>query len=95
MTNTVETVFEKGVFRPLHPVAISENKRIRIQFDDEAKTSVGKPNYPKLLPGLYPDDQPMLASDHYHSVPPKSVSKVQAHVVLANKLSPMPYSDDE
>ena len=34
MSTVIEAVFERGVFRPLIPVAIADNRRVKLWLDD-------------------------------------------------------------
>ena len=89
---TIDTVFEKGVFRPLEPVAIHENKRIRIKIDSGLYGS-SELRHPRLSPGVYPDDFPDVADSDfvYVAVPPKAVHTVSANIIFAGKIEPAPH----
>jgi predicted DNA-binding antitoxin AbrB/MazE fold protein len=97
MGTTIDTVFEKGVFRPLHPVAIQENLRVRIRLEDESQDAIVSASYPRLPAGQYSEEHPDFSDSEvqYTSVPPKSVREVQAKVTFAGKLPPAIYLENE
>lgn len=90
----IDTVFENGDFRPLTPVAIPENKPVKIRLEDEKVKE--QDEHPRLKPGEYPDDVPELPEStfDYVSVPPKSVKTIQARFVFAGRIEPMPYPEE-
>ena len=97
MATTLDTVFEKGVFRPLQPVALPENRHIRINFEDPVVSAHGEPSHPRLPAREYPEDYPDVSDTdfEYLAVPPKSIHTVQANVIFAGRLRPAPYPDEE
>lgn len=54
----LEAIFEKGVFRPLTPVAITENRRVKIHVVDSEIQGEQARTHPRLNPLPYPDDFP-------------------------------------
>ncbi len=92
MTTTIETVFEKGVFRPLKPVAIPENRRITISLDD-LELAADEQAVPTLPVGEYPLET--LGDDFdYRTVPLPEVGKLQVRFVYAGEIPPLPYPED-
>lgn len=94
MTTTVEAVFEKGVFRPLQPVSIPENRRVRIRFDEPGVEDLTPP--PRLMPREYPeaDAEGPDTDPEYQPVPPKAVRTVRANVIAAGRPAPAPYPEE-
>ncbi len=93
MATMIDTIFVKGAFQPLQPVAIPENRRVRIRFDEPAE-EVALP--PRLSPREYLDeypDPPDVMAD-YQPVPPKAVRAVTATVTAGGRLAPAPYPDE-
>lgn len=43
MTNRVDAVFEKGVFRPTEPVELRDGARVQLQFEPTAAPPQAKP----------------------------------------------------
>lgn len=97
MATTIDTIFEKGVFRPLQPVVLPENRHIRINFEDPAVIGNGETAFPRLPPREYPEEYPDVtdADFEYRAVPPKAIHTVQANVIFAGRLTPAPYPDEE
>lgn len=93
MTTMIDTIFVKGAFQPLQPVAIPENRRVRIRFDELAEDAVLPPKHP---PGEYLDEYPDVpdVSADYLPVPPKAVRAVTATVTAGGRLAPAPYPDE-
>lgn len=96
MTTMIETVFEKGVFRPLTPVAIAENRRVKIRVEDSELQGEQGLSHPRLEPLAYPDDFPEFSEADlaYASPPPKAVATVSADCTFAGKLQPAVYTDE-
>jgi predicted DNA-binding antitoxin AbrB/MazE fold protein len=97
MTNTIETIFENGVFRPLQPVTLPANFRVRIAFEDTTPSEAASLFPPRVLPREYDDElsEVTVTDQEYTSVPPKSVTTVLASITLAGKMKPLPYPEDE
>ncbi len=76
MTTMIETVFENGVFRPLTPVAIAENRHVKIHIEDSEIQSAQDLTHPRLEPLAYPNDVSEFSESDldYASVPPKAVA---------------------
>jgi hypothetical protein len=97
MTQTIDAIFENGVFRPLQSVALPEQQRVRLQFEEESQNGASKMTPPRLPPREYPDDPSCaIESDlEYAPAPPKSTHQVQVRVIHAGALRPAPYPDEE
>ena len=96
MATTIEAVFEAGVFSPLRPVSLPEQRRVQVLIDD--RQSIGdQPTHPRLQPMPYPDDHPDTteADYDYRPVPPKHVVTVQTRIVFAGRHQPIPYPEDD
>jgi predicted DNA-binding antitoxin AbrB/MazE fold protein len=96
MTRMIETIFEKGVFRPLIPVAITENQRVKIHVEDSDIQGDQATAHPRLEPLPYPDDFPEFSEAElaYSSPPPKAVLKISADCTFTGKLPPSVYTDE-
>lgn len=97
MTQTIDAIFENGVFRPLQSVALPEQQRVRLQWEEESQRGAGEATHPRLPPREYPDDPSgAVESDiEYVPMPPKSTHQIQASVIHAGPLRPAPYPDEE
>jgi len=97
MATTIETIFENGVFRPLQPVMIAENRRVLIEFEENPQDGMGDLTRPRLSPREYVDDYPDFADAdiEYNSMPPKSINTVEAKIIFAGKMPPAPYPEEE
>ena len=95
--STIDTVFEKGVFRPLQPVALPENRHIRINFEDPAVIGNCETTFPRLKPREYPEEYPDASDADYEylAVPPKAIHTVRANLIFAGRMRPAPYPDEE
>lgn len=95
MATTIETVFEKGVFRPLQPVALPENRRVRINIDDPSHNGTDHQPRPHLPPREYAEESYAVSDSEgdYQSVPPKAINTIRANVTFAGKLQPAPYPE--
>jgi len=94
MTTMIETIYEKGVFRPLKPVAIAENQRVKIRLED-ADLLPTQPlrAYGPLPVGEYILDD--LGEDFaFDTVPLPEIGKLQVRVVHVGELLPAPYPED-
>ena len=86
---SVETIFENGVFRPLSPVAIADNRRVNIHLDEI--DFLGEPAIPpRHSAGAYPDDHPEFSAPEmdYSPVPPKSAGTLKARFTPAARWNP-------
>lgn len=90
MSTTIETVFEKGVFRPLQPVALPEHRRVRIRLEDES-------TFPRLMPRAYDENASDVAVSDLDMVPvpPKAIHTVQARLQFTGKVLPKYYHAEE
>ncbi len=97
MATTIEAVFEAGVFRPLRPVSLPEQRRVQVLIDDRQFVGGDQPKPPRLQPLPYPDDYPDTteADYDYQPVPPKHVAIVQARIVFAGRHQPIPYPEED
>jgi predicted DNA-binding antitoxin AbrB/MazE fold protein len=66
MARTVEAIFEKGVFKPLSPLNISEHKRIKLIIEDESEE---------------PSDILSLASMVYNGFSPEDIADIEKVVL--------------
>ena len=96
MSTMIETVFEKGVFRPLTPVAIAENRRVKIRVEDSELQGEQGLNHPRLEQLACPDDFPEFSEADlaYASPPSKAVATVPADCTFAGKRQPAAYTDE-
>jgi Protein of unknown function DUF104 len=97
MTQTIDAIFENGVFRPLQSVALPEQQRVRLQFEEESQNGAGEITPPRLPPREYLDEPSLVTESdlEYVSMPPKSVHQVRVKVIHAGRLLPKPYPDEE
>ena len=82
----IDAIFAKGVFRPLKPVALAENQRVKITLEDAE--SLSGQDIPRHSPAVYPDDDPVTSDSDfdYLPVPKKNLGMVQARVVFLGSL---------
>ena len=96
MSTMIDTIFEKGAFRPLKPVAIAENQRVKIRLEDAGLPSGQGLTFPRLVPSAYPEDdreKPESSTD-YLPVPLKAAGTVHARFVFLGKLIPPVYPEE-
>lgn len=96
MTTMIDTIFEKGVFRPLKPVALAENQRVKIRLEESAPPTDSGLTFPRHAPSPYPDEVPETSDStfEYRSVPLKSVGTIQARFVHLGPLTPPVYPEE-
>ena len=93
MSTTIDTIFEKGVFRPLKPVAIAENRRVTIRVEEVAFVSDRPASFEPLPIGEYHPDA--LGEDfEFETVPFPEITKLRVRFVFAGELLPAPYPED-
>ena len=96
MTTMIETIFAKGVFRPLKPVGLAENQRVKIHLEESVPSADSGLAFPRHTPSPYPDET-QEASDstfEYRSVPLKSAGTIQARFVHLGPLTPPVYPEE-
>lgn len=96
MSTVIDTIFAKGVFRSLKPVALAENQRVKIRLEEPAAPTDSGLTFPRHAPSTYPDEY-QEASDstfEYRSIPLKSASTIQARLVHRGRLTPPVYSEE-
>ena len=96
MSTTIDAIFEKGVLRPLKPVALAENQRVTIRLEESVPSAEPVLTFPRHAPSPYPDDSPedLESTFEYQPVPLKSLGTVQARFVDKGKLTPPIYPDE-
>ena len=94
MSVSIEAVFEKGIFRPLKPIALPENQRVNLVIADLNECSEIPP---QLLPTKYPDDYLEDCDDtyDYQPVPPVIVGTVKATFVDGGVWTPPVYPEEQ
>jgi predicted DNA-binding antitoxin AbrB/MazE fold protein len=71
MTTTVEAIYQGGVFKPVRPVDLPENQRVRLNVDSVPATDFQawldrvRPVQQEIVNrfGLLPDSTPIIAED--------------------------------
>ena len=64
MRQTLEAIFEDGVFKPLGPASVPDGQHVRIEFDVEPCPS--------------PDELLRLAASVYAGLPPDEIRQVES-----------------
>jgi len=101
MSISIEAIYERGVFRPLKPLSIDENRRFNLVLTDvsDAETEEAAPEqlHPPLVPTEYPDDYPEFsdADYEYQPVPPTIVGTVKATCRYDGPWTPPQYPDEQ
>ena len=96
MSTVIEAVFERGVFRPLIPVAIADNLRVKLWLDDsDVPASPDSPPAPHP-PVVYPKDPSDFSESEsgYLPVPMKAAGTRPARFVAAGAWTPPAYSSE-
>lgn len=96
MSTMIDTIFEKGVFRPLKPVALAENQRVRIRLEESLVPVEPVLAFPRHPPSPYPDDfqADPEPSYEYQPVPLKFMGTIQARFVFKGPLTPPVYPEE-
>ena len=96
MTTMIDTIFEKGVFRPLKPVALAENQLVKIRLEEPIPSGEPVLTFPRHAPSPYPQDfqEERESSFDYQSVPMKSAGTVHARFVFVGRLTPPIYPEE-